>query len=252
MKSFKITTILLFEFLWILGFSQPDKAFDKANQYYQNQEYTKAIQLYDSLLNSGLESYEIYFNLGNSHFKKEDYAKAILYFEKAKKIDPSDEDLEYNLSLANERITDKIKPVPTFILKQWWYNFVDLLTERLWTVINLIFWAIAMFLGYLFFTSSRSNNKKTFFWLGITMLIISFITGLAGFNQYQNTSHQKTAIVMTPTVNIKSSPSEKSSSIFVIHQGTKVNLKVKIKDWYQIKLANGNQGWIKVEDVEKI
>jgi len=252
MKSFKITAIILFEFLWIFGFSQPEKAFNKANQYYQNQEYTKAVKIYDSLLVKGFESYELYYNLGNSYYKKGDFAKAILFYEKAKKIDPSDDDLDYNLYLANEKITDKIEPIPSFILKQWWYNFVDMLTERLWTAINLIFWAVAMFLGYLFFTSNRSKSKKIFFWLGITMLIISFITGLAGYNQYQNTTHQKTAIVMTPSVNIKSSPSEKSSSIFVIHQGTKVILKVKIKDWYQIKIANGNQGWIKVDDVAKI
>jgi len=252
MKSHKLIAIIFLQFLWILGFSQTEKIFEEASELYQNQEYTKAINLYDSLLNSGTESFELYYNMGNAYYQKEDYASAILNYMKAKKIDPNDEDLEYNLALANLRIADKIDPLPTFVLKQWWMNFINFFSEKQWTIINLIFWALAMVLAYIFFTTSGGSRKKAVFWIGITMLIISFVTGLAGYKQYQNTIQHKAAIVMTPTVNIKSSPDEESSTVFVIHQGTKVSIKVKIKDWYQIKIANGNQGWIKVEDVEKI
>ena len=187
-----------------------------------------------------------------SYFKKEDYARAILNYEKSKKINPGDKDLEHNLAICNQRIADKIDPLPTFILTQWWQGFVDFFSEKQWAFINLFLWASAMLFAYFFFTSSGGQRKKLIFWIGITTLIFSFITGLSGYKQYQNTSQHKTAIVMTPTVNIKSSPSGESSTVFVIHQGTKVKLKVKIKEWYQIKIANGNQGWIKEDDLEKI
>jgi len=88
--------------------------------------------------------------------------------------------------------------------------------------------------------------------MGIIFLSLSLLTGIFGFQSSQQIHSHKTAIVFTPTVNVKSSPSEKSSTLFVIHQGTKVKLIDQLKDWYRIKLANGSQGWMHKEDFEKI
>jgi SH3-like domain-containing protein len=38
----------------------------------------------------------------------------------------------------------------------------------------------------------------------------------------------------------------------VLHEGTKVNVLDKAKGWMRIKLANGNEGWLKITDVKEI
>ena len=60
------------------------------------------------------------------------------------------------------------------------------------------------------------------------------------------------AIVMEASAYIKSSPDEKSTNLFMLHQGTKVEITEETKGWKKIKIANGNVGWVATEQVEKI
>jgi SH3-like domain-containing protein len=57
---------------------------------------------------------------------------------------------------------------------------------------------------------------------------------------------------MDDTVEIKSSPDENSTSLFVLHEGTKVYIKETFEDWAEIKIADGNTGWIKIKSIERI
>ena len=52
---------------------------------------------------------------------------------------------------------------------------------------------------------------------------------------------------MTPTVTIKSSPSEASVDLFVLHEGTKVNILETTDGWSKIKIANGSVGWLQAD-----
>jgi SH3-like domain-containing protein len=60
------------------------------------------------------------------------------------------------------------------------------------------------------------------------------------------------AIVMQPTVTVKSSPSEKGTNLFVIHEGLKVKITDKLGDWLEVRLADGNKGWLLTESIERI
>ena len=59
-------------------------------------------------------------------------------------------------------------------------------------------------------------------------------------------------IIMSPTVDIVSSPSEGSSRLFVLHEGSKVSVEDQSGDWFEVKLPNGNSGWIKASELELI
>jgi len=52
---------------------------------------------------------------------------------------------------------------------------------------------------------------------------------------------------MTPTVTVKSSPSEASVDLFVLHEGTKVALLDEADGWCKIKIANGSVGWLQAD-----
>ena len=62
-----------------------------------------------------------------------------------------------------------------------------------------------------------------------------------------------TAIVTTPTVNVRKTPKTDATAAFVIHEGTKVKIVDKsISDWLSIKLADGREGWLLTNQVEEI
>ncbi|MEZ5083610.1 MAG: tetratricopeptide repeat protein [Bacteroidales bacterium] len=86
---------------------EPDSLFFKANRAYANAYYSEAVDNYLMVVDAGYESAGLYFNLGNAYFKLNDFPSAILYYEKAKKLDPNNEDIKFNLGVANSKIVDK-------------------------------------------------------------------------------------------------------------------------------------------------
>ena len=58
-------------------------SFEEGNQYYQKENYKAAVASYESIINSGQESAEVYFNLGNAYYKLHQVSPAIYNYEKA-------------------------------------------------------------------------------------------------------------------------------------------------------------------------
>lgn len=242
------TCILSFNYL----LANEAELWDKANAYYQNKEYQKAIDTYDSLLQNNFESFDLYYNLGNAYYKKEAYPEAILYYEKAKKINPNDEDLLANLALANQHIIDKIEEIPPFFLRAIWEKTALLWSEKQWTVLNITFWGFFILFFILYLRQNRGAKKKLNFWIGLSFLILSILSGSLGYTRLHNQQQKKHAIVMEATVNIKSEPQEDGGNIFVIHQGCKIKIMMELKSWSKVQLSNGSKGWIENSAFEKI
>lgn len=250
-KLLSLSVIIIFIPLILLADSAKT-LFEIANEHYSKGEYTQSINLYDSLINSNLESAKLYYNLGNAWFKLDEVPKAILYFEKAKKIEPNNPDVIYNLELANTRIADRIEVVPEFFLKTWWNNLLNAFNERQWMYLN-----ISLFMAFLGFTivvfiSKKRWVKKTSLTISMIFLLTSVISGLIGYRSYKIKIAHNTAIIFTPTVNVKSAPDENSSSIFILHQGSKVWLLEESTIWQKVKIANGSEGWITKTDFKEI
>ena len=75
--------ILVFCFFSTIVFSQNDTLFDEANALYNDGKYAEAIDKYETILDSGQHSAELYFNLGNANYKLNNIAPSIYYYEKA-------------------------------------------------------------------------------------------------------------------------------------------------------------------------
>ena len=63
--------------------------------------------------------------------------------------------------------------------------------------------------------------------------------------QYTRFKTNKEAIIFTASVTVKSSPDEKSTDLFVVHEGLKIKITDTAGEWSEIKIANGSVGWIK-------
>jgi len=224
----------------------------KANKAYAAGAYTNAAELYNKVAALGWESPDLYYNLGNACYKLNDYAYAILWYERARRLDPGNEDLDFNLKVANSKIADQIEPLPELFYKRWYYGIVTLFSTDSWARNGVIFFILSLALGAVYLTSRVLMLRKTGFWLGALLMLFSLFSLLfawSGFSAVQN-AHE--AILVSPTVTIKSSPDEKSIDLFVLHEGAKVQLKDQIGTWYEIRIVNGSVGWVPAAAVEKI
>ena len=221
-----------------------NQEFMKANFYYNESKYDTALVIYEGILKDGFVSAPLLYNIGNTYFKMRNYPMAILNYEKALKLDPTDEDIRQNLVIANALITDKIEPLPVFFVTKWWRNLGNMLTANSWATVTLVILGIFLLLLYLYLTARTSGGKKATFFLGIIMILLLICSGIIAFQKYQYLNERNEAIIMKPTITVKSSPSSTGVDLFVLHEGTKVTILDKDGDWDKIKIADGSVGWL--------
>jgi len=225
---------------------------DTANSAYKNSNYDRAIKYYDSIVNQGYVSAELFYNLGNAYFKKQKLAEAILFYEKALKYDPGNGDIRHNLEMARQMTIDKIEKVPEMFYVKWWQNIYNLFSSNSWAKIVVGFFTLTLIMAGFFILSRRVVLRKFAFYTGLLTLLITIFSFTIAAKKYHDFTHDKAGIVFDPSVTVKGSPSQNSVDLFVIHEGTKVFIQDKLGEWYEIKIANGSVGWIKKDTIEVI
>jgi len=223
-----------------------------ANDFYANGKYEEAIVKYQEILDANNVSTDIYYNLGNCYYKTKNVPNAILNYEKALKLKPDNEDALFNLSIANKLTVDKIDRLPELFIGNTWRNLITSKTVDNWAFysVGLIFLALLFFVAYLLM--QQAIIKKYSFYAGVFFLGLSLSTFLMASQHNSIVKKSSEAIISAPTISIQSEPNESSEALFTLHEGTKVTLLETSNDWSKIKLPNGNLGWIKSKDLEKI
>lgn len=257
----KASHLLMAVFLLLLPFASSgaavthsDSLWNKGKEEYKKGNWEIASENWKKIEDAGLSSPSLFYNMGNAYFKQEKYSKAILYWERCLKIDPSHKDAAYNLELSNDFIKDNIQPVPEFVLKTIFKKICYLLKSDTWAILSLL--SFAMFLvGMAFFLLSYDKKiKKTGFYSSLLVSFPLFVILLI-FAQWQKMDFylEKKAVIMKDAVPVKSSPADKAAKdLFILHEGTKVDILDESGGCYKISLADGRQGWIIFDAAEII
>ncbi|UCH13536.1 MAG: tetratricopeptide repeat protein [Bacteroidales bacterium] len=251
MKSVLIVILFSFFMPCLFGF-HPDSLVKTGNNLYAKGDFYHAIDVYEQIVDSGYEASELYFNLGNAYYKVNNIARAILNYERAKKLNPRDEDIKHNLTIANAHVVDKIDIIPEFFLKTWITGFTNITSSDTWAIISILSFILFLLLFLIYLFSGRIGIKKLSFWLGVLMFLISISSFYSSFKRKRFLTLMDSAIIITPTVTAKSSPAETGVDLFVIHEGSRVKVVDSIDVWNEIKLSDGKRGWVRKTDLTKI
>ncbi|MGE5357125.1 MAG: SH3 domain-containing protein [Deltaproteobacteria bacterium] len=202
---------------------------------------------YETMLNQGSYSEDIFYNAGNEYLYKNDFPHAILYYEKALKTSPFDKRIIHNLNIARRNIDSPIDELPDFFIIRWLKSFVFLFLPDTWAVITVISAFIAVSL-LIFRWYRKPDLNLMIIWIPAFVFIIS-LTG----SYYRNylLHHQICGILMAPA-QMYSAPGERSQKIYDLPAGEKLILTDSLNDWYEIILVNKEKGWIRKDKAEKI
>ncbi len=247
--------ILLFTLLIIplINYGQEkDSILLKGNDFYISGNYEEAINTYQKIIDSGFVSSELYFNLGNAYYKQKKIAFSILYYEKAKQLAPNNEDIRYNLNLANKLVVDKIEKIPELIIKKWIRNYTNLFSSDLWAIISITCFIFMLLVILIYLFTLNIAIKKFTFWIAIIMFSVTATSYIISYKHKKEITTQNTAIIFSPSLTVKSSPDNSGTDLFLVHEGTKVNVEDRIGNWIEIKLDDGNKGWIEIENLKFI
>ena len=225
----------------------------EADSAYIQGDYLTAISIYEWIVENQSVNATLYMNLGNCWLKRDEVAKAILYYERAYLIDPSDPDVRFNLELARTKTVDKVNPVNQLFVVVWFKKLLAILDVNGWAVLTVILFAFTILLAGVLLFSKKSGIRKLSFSFSVFFLLLSILSFIFATTQMGNIRNRDTAIIMSPSVTVKSTPTSAGTDLFIIHEGRKVQiLDSSMKEWVEIRLEDGNTGWIPVNVMEII
>lgn len=223
---------------------KPEDLFQQANLLYNESAYDSAVAVYEDIINKGYSSAELFYNLGNAYYKLRNYPLAIFYYEKSLKLDPQNEDTKHNIDIAKMFVTDKIEDIPDIFLKKWWNNISNSFSLNTWAIITIIIFSILLLCIFLYIIARSKALRKSTFFVGIILIVLMICSSIISIQKYNYLNSKNEGIVITPTITVKSSPSQTSVDLFVLHEGSKVKILDKTDDWNKIRIANGSVGWL--------
>ena len=219
---------------------------------YVKNDYASAIQIYEALLKEG-EAAEVYYNLGNSYYKAGDIAKAILNYERALLLQPGNGDIRANLEVARAKTVDKVEPIPEIFFVSWTKSLINSMSVDAWAVCGVVCFILLIASLYFFIFSKQVVLKKASFICGIVFLIAVILANVFASEQKDSLQNRDSAIVMSPSVTVRSTPSESGTSLFILHEGHKVTIKdASMKGWKEIRIEDGKVGWVPSSSIEII
>ena len=248
----KIYFSLLFVFASILAYGQ-ETSKAQADSAYINNDYANAVYLYEDILANQGESADIYYNLGNSYYKMDNIAKAILNYEKALMLNPGNGDIRFNLELAQSKTIDKVTPMSEVFLVTWMKSLTNTMSEQGWSKLAIASF-ILMLLGLvLYFFSKKIAMKKIGFISALCLMLVCILANVFASSQKSKAQSHSSAIIMEPSVTVKSTPNEGGTELFILHEGRKVMIKDNtMREWKEIQLEDGNAGWVPASVIEII
>lgn len=236
------------------GYSQEtrDEKFKAGVEYFSSGNFDKALDLWIDIYRTGYRSAELEYNIGNAYFKINNIPGAILFYERAHLHKPGDEDITYNLQIARTLVVDRFEEIPELFFISW-YNLLSLsLTTNTWAWISISAFVLCLLFLSVYFYTTKYKLKVLGFWLALLLLITSLLSLALTFRNKTLVYDSQKAVIFSPVVNGKSSPDDSGTDLFVLHEGTKVTVEDEVGEWLEIRLSDGNKGWVPANSLEII
>lgn len=219
----------------------------EASRMYNQGDFEGAATLFESIAAQQVVNGELYYNIGNAYFKKGDVGKSILWYERALKLIPGDPDLLFNHNFVSGLVVDKaeIKSNPLMDVLFFWKKKIAART--------ITFLAVSLFV--LFILSSAVRSIKPVRWLKYPERIIlgfSLIFIISTFHDYYRDRFEKSAVVISDTVSVRSGLSQDTTELFRLHEGTKVSVDEELRGYAKIRFSVDKIGWVEKKDLEMI
>ena len=234
----------------VAGQSAAANLYNQANALYQQGQFEAARQRYAQVAESGVADARLSYNLGNACFKAGHLGQAVLWYERALRLDPRDEDVRANLRYANQVKQDRDPPsdnvVWDFLMRLYFLPTANeaclLFTLLLVLACGLAAWGVV------------DPGRRPAAWTPLLALCAALLV-LSGAYLATRVYHREAvveAVVTAAEGTARSGPDATQTTVFVVHEGTKVRVARTEGGWLLVRLSNGLGGWLSSSAVEVI
>jgi tetratricopeptide (TPR) repeat protein len=249
MKKIVFILLVLSFFMQIpAGDDEPAAYFSRAHQLYENQDYSRALQLYQEV-EKVLSHWLVFYNMGNCYYKLENFVRAKIYYLRAQRLNPSEPDIKKNLQVVNQHFRDRVQDQPP--------DFISRIILKVESVLSLNLLAFCLLLlvillnGFIFLLATGGKRKWLLYGISFCLVFILINGGYLLHRQAKKQRH-RVAVVVSEKAELRSGPGQDNTVLFQVHPGLKVRIIDQNRNWLQVSASDKIAGWIEAGQLERI
>jgi tetratricopeptide (TPR) repeat protein len=229
------------------AWASPADEFKAANALYDAGKFSEAVIAYERI---EPKTANLFFNLGNACFRAGQVGRAVLNYERARRLAPRDPDILANLKFAEQKLgVDDVNAPPT-AWQRVLRSIVDSRTPGEWSAYELAgVWLATLALGLMLWVRAARTAL-----LVVTFAAFAWLLA-AGSALSDQVIHERTApraVVLDRRAEARFAPLPDSTVHFQLNEGTEVAVREDRDQWLLVERADGQQGWVKREAVERV
>jgi hypothetical protein len=214
--------------------------------------YGDAILRFERVINEGgVKNAGVYYNLGNAYLLKGDIGRAILNYRRSELLDDTNSDLQKNLAFARSRRIDQIEiPTEKKVLQTlffWHYDF----SIKVRFFLACLFFAV----GFLTLTAMVWFGRRG------PMAAICAVCGVLVFSfalsvtvETAGKARLRSGVIVSESIVARTGDGHNYPKSFKdpLHAGTEFDMVKRQSGWFNIRLADGSDGWVPAGTAELI
>jgi tetratricopeptide (TPR) repeat protein len=214
-----------------------DDLFAKANTEFAAGNFKAAIADYQTVVDSGEWSANLFYDLGNAYFRHGDFGRAILNYDRALRLDPHHPEADANLRIAHDQ-AHSLELAPSALEK-----YLNFGTANFFATVTASFFWLALI--WLILRPARV------LW-ALAGIFLAAMCGFAAFKLENGTRGQNLAIVIAENAEARVATVDSARSVLALPAGSEVVILEERGDWNYAALPNDQRGWIAANVVEKV
>ena len=238
-------------------FSEANDYFRMANEIRANEPeearslYRRAALRYQRLVGEmEVPSSKLHYNLANAYLQMDDVGRAILNYRIARKLDPSDPNVQSNLAFARSMRADKLdgaasRPVLKTLLF-WHYELSRPVRLRIFAIVWIASWGLLLL---------RQAGKA---WVPREIALIGLLVAallLGSFAQETISEARSVAGVVVAAESVARQGDGLSYDTAFedpLHAGAEFRVLEQRPGWHRIELPDGRRCWLADRDIELV
>lgn len=258
-----LLSLVLTIFTTVLCSASGNSRVAMADSAYNEKDYISAIGLYMTEIDSVGPSSDLFYNIGNCYYRTGAIGKAVVAYERALKLNPRNKDAATNLDFINSRLVDRPGERGTFIVNML-NSASDVISANGWAWIGAFCFILAAGGVLLYFFANGVMARKTGFFGGAAMLLLSIISVSMSVIASRAMTSRDRAVVIVPSAILSTTPrtpSTQAEEAMMLHEGAVVTIVDSVTvattdsipaKWFQVDFDNTHRAWINADGTEII
>ena len=229
--------------------AEAEALFNASNDAYAREDYAKAKEGFQKLVEHGYGGADVLYNLGTACLATDDLGGAVLALERARRAGGDQEDIEANLALARARQLDRV--VGGQNEEPFLERVAQAVPESAASVAFLALWSLAFVSLAAVRVFSDRRRLAMIAVCALSFLAAVPVAGVVWAHVWVR-SELREGVVQAASLPARELPRDGGKVAFEVHAGLKVRLLEESGKFVRIRLPNGLEGWTERDGVARL